>query len=190
MPAILFLTDAELPWLFLRLNPDLAIDEALAKVGQVFKRLSPGTPFEFVFMDEEYQAKFRAELQIGQLATFFAILTILISCLGVFGLATYFAERRTKEIGVRRIMGATTFQLWSLLSKDFIVLVLCSCVVAVPLAWHFLNSWLAGYEYRTAMQWWDFAIAILITLCVTLCTVSYQTIKAAMTNPADTLRFE
>ena len=190
MPAIMFLSDQELPWLFLRLHPDLAVDEALNKVGQVFKRLAPGTPFDFVFMDEEYQSKFRAELQIGQLATFFAILAILISCFGVFGLATYFAERRTKEIGVRRIMGATTFQLWSLLSKDFAILVICACLIAVPLAWYFLNSWLAGYEYRAALHWWVFAIAILGTLSITLFTVSYQAIRAALANPAETLRTE
>lgn len=190
MPAIMFLSDQELPWLFLRLNPELPIDKALARVGQVFKTLAPGTPFDFIFMDDEYQTKFRAELQLGQLASFFAILAIIISCLGVFGLATYFAERRAKEIGIRRILGATTLQLWSLLSRDFAVMVALSCLIAVPLAWYFLNAWLAGYEYRTAIHWWVFAIAILATLSITLCTVSYQAIRATMINPADALQSE
>lgn len=190
MPAIMFLSDQELPWLFLRLNPDLDISDALAKVGQVFKRLAPGTPFEFIFMDDEYQTKFRAELQIGQLATFFAILAIMISCFGVFGLATYFSEQRTKEISVRRIMGASTMQLWSLLSKDFFVLVLYACLVAIPFAWYLLHNWLAGYEYRAALHWWIFVLPILATLGLTLCTVSYQTMRSALANPVDSLRSE
>lgn len=190
MPAIMFLSEDELPWLFVRLNPALETETALKRVANVFRKLAPNSPFDFKFVDAEYAAKFEAELKMGKLARFFAILAILISCLGVFGLATYFAERRTKEISIRKVLGASTWQLWHLLSKDFVFMVLFASGIAIPIAWYFFNRWLLSYEYRTSIAWWVFLVAILITLAITLLTVSYQSIKAALAPPVAAIKTE
>ena len=141
-------------------------------------------------MDTEYAEKFSAEERIGNLASFFAALAIFISCLGLFGLASFVAEKRTKEIGIRKVLGATIYNLWKMLSKEFVILVVVACAIAVPLAYYFLNNWLDNYEYRTAISWWVFAIAIGGALLITLLTVSFQAIKAAVANPVKSLRTE
>jgi ABC-type antimicrobial peptide transport system permease subunit len=174
----------------IKLNPAMPARASLDKVQAVFRRFNPGSPFEYKFTDQEYAAKFAAEERIGTLATGFAGLAIFISCLGLFGLASFVAERRTKEIGVRKVMGASVFQLWGLLSKEFVVLVVAAFLVAAPVAWYFLRGWLAGYAYRTAMPWWLFAASGAGALLITLLTVSYQSIKAALTNPVHSLRSE
>ena len=134
--------------------------------------------------------KFNDEKRIGNLATFFSILAIFISCLGLFGLASFVAEQRTKEIGIRKVLGATIYNLWQMLSKEFVVLVLIACLIAVPLAYYSLNNWLQNYEYRTTISWWVFAIAIGGALLITLLTVSFQAIKVAIANPVKSLRTE
>ncbi|MFL5810657.1 MAG: ABC transporter permease [Flavisolibacter sp.] len=174
----------------IRIKPTVPVREAISKIGTVFKRINPGSPFEYKFIDEEYAKKFSDEERIGNLATFFAILAIFISCLGLFGLASFVAEQRTKEIGVRKVLGATVFNLWTMLSKDFVLLVVISCVIAIPIAWYFLNNWLQQYEYRTVISWWIFAAAILGALVITLLTVSFQAIRAALANPVKSLRNE
>jgi ABC-type antimicrobial peptide transport system permease subunit len=141
-------------------------------------------------MDDEYAKKFSNEQRIVNLASFFAILAIFISCLGLFGLASFVAEQRTKEIGVRKVLGATVFNLWKMLSKDFVVLVIISCIIAIPIAWYFLNQWLQNYNYRTQISWWIFAAAGAGALVITLLTVSFQAIKAAIANPVKSLRTE
>ena len=128
--------------------------------------------------------------KIGNLASIFAGLAIFISCLGLFGLASFVAEQRTKEIGVRKVLGATVFNLWKLLSADFTSLVLLSCLIAAPLSWYFLNQWLQGYDYRTTISWWIFIVAGSAALIITLLTVSYQAIRAALKNPVSSLRTE
>ena len=187
-PSIIFLGDGN--WLFARINPNTSIHEALLKMEAGFKKVIPTLPFDYKFVDEEYGLKFSAEERIGKLATFFAILAIFISCMGLFGLASYVAEQRTKEIGVRKVLGASVFNLWKLLSKDFITLVTISCFIAIPFAWYFLHGWLKKYEYRTDMAWWIFAGAIGCALLITLITVSFQAIKAAIANPVKSLRTE
>jgi ABC-type antimicrobial peptide transport system permease subunit len=162
----------------------------LAKIQADFTRYSPVSPFEYKFVDEDYARKFQDEERIGKLASFFAVLAILISCLGIFGLASFVAEQRTKEIGVRKVMGASVVNLWGMLSKDFVVLVVISLFIAMPMAYYFMNSWLLKYEYRTAIAWWIFALAAAGALLITLCTVSYQSIKAALANPVNSLRSE
>ena len=138
----------------------------------------------------EYAKKFSNEERIGNLARFFAILAIFISCLGLFGLSSFVAEQRTKEIGVRKVLGATVFNLWKMLSKDFVALVIVSCLIAIPIAWYFLNRWLQNYNYRTQISWWIFAAAGAGALVITLLTVSFQAIKAAIANPVEALRSE
>ena len=163
---------------------------ALAKIENVFKKIVPSAPFDYRFVDEEYGRKFSQEERIGKLSTFFAILAIFISCLGLFGLASFVAEQRTKEIGIRKIVGASVFDLWRLLSKDFVVLVIVSCFIAIPIAWNYMNGWLQKYQYRADISWWIFAAAIGGALLITLLTVSFQAIKAAVANPVKSLRTE
>ena len=173
-----------------RINPASATAPALKTVESVFKKYNPEQPFEYQFVDEAYAQKFGNEQRIGKLASFFAVLAILISCLGLFGMASFVAEQRTKEIGVRKVLGASVFNLWSLLSKDFVLLVLLSCALAGPVAWYFLHEWLLKYEYRTEISWWIFAAATIGSLFITLITVSFQSIKAALMNPVKSLRTE
>jgi putative ABC transport system permease protein len=173
-----------------RINPKISAGEALAKMESIFKKLVPSVPFDYKFVDTEYATKFAGEERIGNLASVFAALAIFISCLGLFGLASFIAEKRTKEIGIRKILGATVYNLWRMLSRDFVVLVLIACLIAMPLAYYFLGQWLQKYEYRTEMSWWIFGIAIGGALLITLLTVSFQAIKAAIANPVKSLRTE
>jgi ABC-type antimicrobial peptide transport system permease subunit len=174
----------------LKLNPEKSSQESLGKIREVLGKYNPSSPFEYEFVDEEYGRKFEGEMRIGKLASFFAILAIFISCLGIFGLASFMAEQRTKEIGVRKVLGASTVNLWVLLSKDFVTLVTISLFIAVPAAWYFLSEWLTKYEYRTEIAWWIFVAAGAGALLITLATVSYQSIKAALANPVKSLRTE
>ncbi|GAB4029108.1 ABC transporter permease [Spirosoma gilvum] len=174
----------------IKLKPNVPIDDALKQVKAVFKKYDPDTPFDFKFTDEEYDAKFRAEERVGKLARVFAVLAIFISCLGLFGLASFVAEQRIKEIGVRKVLGASTFSLWGLLSKDFVRLVIISFLIATPIAWYFLDDWLQHYDYHTTISWTIFALSGLGATCITLMTVSYQAIRAALMNPVKSLRTE
>ncbi len=174
----------------IRVNPKMPMREALAKMEPIFRKYNPGSPFDFKFIDDIYAKKFADEERIGHLAGFFAVLAVFISCLGLFGLASFMAEQRIKEIGVRKVLGATVFNLWKLLSKDFVTLVILSCCISIPLAWYFLHAWLEKYEYRTTLSWWVFAAAGGGALVITLLTVSFQSIKAAIANPVRSLRAE
>ncbi|MFN8353097.1 MAG: FtsX-like permease family protein [Spirosomataceae bacterium] len=174
----------------LRINPNLPAHQALAKIEAVQKKIVPSAPFQYHFVDEEYGKKFSAEQRIGKLAAIFAILAIFISCLGLFGMASFVAEQRTKEIGIRKVLGASVTNLWQLLSKDFVFLVLLSCFIASPIAYYYLNQWLNSYHYHIQLSWWVFAAAALGALAITLLTVSYQAIKAALMNPVKSLKTE
>jgi putative ABC transport system permease protein len=190
-PTIFFIYRRDgLNLMFLKLNPHISASNALAKIERVFKEILPSTPFEYSFVDEDFNRKFAAEERIGQMASVFAGLAILISCLGLFGLASFIAEQRTKEIGVRKVLGASVFSLWRLLSSDFVKLVLVSLAIAIPLAYYFMHQWLQNYQYRTGIAWWIPAGAGLGVLVITLLTVSYQSIKAAVSNPVKSLRSE
>ncbi|AUD07122.1 ABC transporter permease [Spirosoma pollinicola] len=174
----------------IKLNPEQSAPESLAKIETVFRKFNPGSPFDFKFTDQQYALKFATEERIGKLASIFAMLAVFISCLGIFGLASFVAEQRTKEIGVRKVLGASVFSLWGLLSKDFVVLVTIAFGIATPLAYYFLSNWLHKYEYRTDISWWIFAVTGAGALGITLLTVSYQSIKAALINPVKSLRSE
>ena len=177
-------------FIVLRINPTRNKSKVLSNLETVFKKYSPSTPFEYKFVSEEYNQKFGDEERIGKLCSFFAMLAIFISCLGLFGLASFVAEQRTKEIGIRKILGATIMNLWTLLSKDFVLLVIISVLIATPIAYYFMNSWLQKYDYRTNISWWVFALSGLGVLLITLLTVSYQAIKAALMNPVKSLKSE
>ena len=174
----------------LRLTPSRSASQSVATVESIYKQNFPNLPFEYQFVDQEYAAKFSSEERIGTLAGVFTILAILISCLGLFGLASFVAEQRTKEIGIRKVLGASVASLWRLLSKDFVMLVLIALFVATPLAWYGMNEWLQKYSYRTELSWWIFAVAGVGALGITLLTVSFQAIKAALMNPVKSLRSE
>ncbi|MEM1134613.1 MAG: ABC transporter permease [Bacteroidota bacterium] len=182
------------PWVnqiaLFRFSPNISTQEALENIESVFKEYAPGVPFEYQFADQQYAKKFNNEVRIGKLSSTFAILAIFISCLGLFGLASFTAEKRTKEIGIRKVVGASVFALWRLLSKEFFILVIASCIIAIPVVSYFLENWLENYEYRTNIPWWIFASASLGALLITLLTVSYQAIKAALMNPVKSLRSE
>jgi ABC-type antimicrobial peptide transport system permease subunit len=174
----------------IRFNPHQTTSQNLAKAEQIFKKYNPNYPFEYHFVDEEYEQKFNNEKQTKILATLFASLAIFISCLGLFGLATYMAENRIKEIGVRKVLGASVTNITTLLSKDFLKLVLVSILIAGPVSWWAMNKWLQGYNYRITISWWTFFMAGALALLIALMTVSYQAIKAAVANPVKTLRTE
>lgn len=189
-PTVFFVSYNWASVITIRIKPELPIQTAISKIQPVFKHFNPGGPFEYKFTDEQYAEKFENEQRIGNLATFFAILAIFISCLGLFGLASFVAEQRTKEIGVRKVLGATVFNLWKMLSTDFFALVIISCCIAIPIAWYFLHQWLQRYEYRTSVSWWVFLAAAGGALLITILTVSFQAIKAALANPVRSLRTE
>ncbi len=176
--------------LYVRIAPHKDPKYALNEIASVLKKDNPAYPFRYRFVYDQFNQKFSNEMLISRLSRVFAALAILISCLGLFGLAAYTAERRTKEIGVRKVLGASVSNLAGLLSKDFLKLVLLSCLVAFPLAWLVMNNWLQNFKYRTTINWWIFLIAGIIALLIALITVSFQAIKAAIANPVKSLRTE
>lgn len=174
----------------IKIKPQTNTHKALAAIEPVFKKYVPAVPFSYKFVDEEYARKFADEERIGTLAGFFAVLAIFISCLGLFGMAAFMAEQRTREIGVRKVLGASVVNLWGLLSKEFVVLVSIALLIAMPLAYYFMHNWLQHYQYRTVVAWWIFVLAGGGALLITLLTVSFQAIKAALANPVRSLRTE
>ncbi len=176
--------------ILMKLNPAKGSHESIEKIKAICEKYNPEAPFEYEFVDQEYALKFQGEERIGKLASFFAGLAIFISCLGIFGLASFVAEQRAKEIGVRKVLGASVFGLWKMLSGDFVLLVLISFLLAVPVSYFLMGEWLAKYQYRTEMAWWIFVTAGVGALIITMATVSYQAIKAALSNPVNSLRTE
>ncbi len=176
--------------LIIRLNPNKSASSSLKIIEQEFKKFTPDVPFDYKFVDEDFGSKFTAEERIGKLSSYFAILAVFISCLGLFGMASFVAEQRTKEIGIRKVLGASVTNLWKLLSTEFVLLVLLSCVIAAPIAYYYLNNWLINYDYRISISWEVFVIATLLALFITVITVSFQAIKAAIANPVKSLRTE
>jgi ABC-type antimicrobial peptide transport system permease subunit len=174
----------------IRLNPSRGVQEAMTSVAPIFQRHNPTVPFVYKFVDEEYNKKFASEVRVGKLAFIFAGLAILISLLGLFGLSSFVAEQRTKEIGIRKVVGASLWNVWGLLTRNFVVLVMVSCLVAFPFTWYFFSNWLLRFEYRIGIQWWIFPAVAAGALAITLITVSYQAIRAALINPVESLKSE
>jgi ABC-type antimicrobial peptide transport system permease subunit len=189
-PLILYSDTSNVNYLSVRLKENADIKTALLKVENVIKADNPGYPVEFNFVDDQYNQLFKTENLVGKLAGVFAVLAIIISCLGLFGLSAYTAEKRTKEIGIRKVLGASAGGLAGLLSKDFIKLVLVSCIIAFPLAWWLMHNWLQDFEYRVQISWWIFFAAGLLASLIALFTVSFQAIRAAVANPVKSLRTE
>lgn len=174
----------------IKLDGSNSTADNLKRMEVIFKKYNPDYPFEYKFVDEAYKEKFENEQRQGTLAALFAGLTIFISCLGLFGLATYMAENRIKEIGVRKVLGASVTAITVLLSKDFVTLVVISFIIAVPVAYWSMSEWLTDYTYRVSINWWVFALAGFLSVMITLVTVSFQSIKAALANPVKSLRTE
>lgn len=189
-PLVLFNGSRSATVMAVRFKPNVNLSQALQKTEAVMKSENPGFPFEYRFADKDFDAMFSSETLIGKLAGVFAVLAIFISCLGLFGLAAYTAERRTKEIGIRKVLGASVAGLTGLLAKEFLQLVILSCIIAFPVAWWFMHNWLQDYAYRTTIDWWMFALAGIAALLIALLTVSFQAIKAAIANPVKSLRTE
>jgi len=189
-PCMYFLSEGDQGYLFIRLDPQVSAHEALPRIEAVFKQLLPSVLFDYKFADEEYNAKFRAEERIGTLATIFSSLAIFISCCGLLGLVSFVAAQRTKEIGIRKVMGASVLNVWRLLSSEFLILVVVASVIAIPMAAYFMTGWLGQYAYHTTLGWSTYALAAAGALLVTVLTVSIQTIKTAHANPVRSLRSE
>jgi len=173
-----------------RLNDKQPVSLSLKKAEEVFKKYNPAFPFNPSFVDQEYMIKFQEQQRTAKLAGTFAILTIIISCLGLFGLAAYMAGNRTKEIGVRKVLGASVSSIAALISKDFLKLVFVSIIIATPIAWYAMFTWLQNYTYRIEVEWWVFVMAGIAAIVIALFTVSFQSVKAAIANPIKSLRSE
>ena len=189
-PVVMFCDPKNTYYLNIRLKTGIDTKTALQPIEGVIKKANPGYPVEFNFVDLEFEDFFKAETLIGKLSGIFAGLAIMISCLGLFGLTAYTAERRVKEIGIRKVLGATSRGLATLLSKDFVLLVIISCVIAYPLSWWIMNAWLKDYEYKTEINWWIFIATDLLAIAIAIGTISFQAVKAALTNPVESLRSE
>jgi putative ABC transport system permease protein len=190
MPAIFYANRWWESNIIYRLSPGVKTQDAIVKLREIFSKYNPAYPYTYQFVDEEYARKFDLEMLIGKLAGIFAGLAIFISCLGLFGLAAYMAEQRSKEIGIRKVLGASVPQLWLLLSKEFLLLVTISCLIASPVAWYYLQNWLLGYEYRIHIGPGVFLLAGAMAIVITLVTISFQAIRAAVANPMRSLRTE
>jgi putative ABC transport system permease protein len=175
--------------LAIRLRPG-DIHSSVNKIETQWKVFAHGVPFSYTFMDEDFNKLYHAEAQTGELFVAFAVFAILIACLGLFGLVTYATEQRTKEIGIRKVLGARVTRIVALLSQDFAKLVLIAALIAFPVAWWAMNKWLQSFTYRTDINWWVFPLAGGMTLLIAMATMCFQTIRAALANPVSSLRSE
>ncbi|HEX4851628.1 MAG TPA: FtsX-like permease family protein, partial [Puia sp.] len=189
-PIIFFCSSKYLSNMYIKLKSGVDNEKSVDKIEAVMKKDNPGYPFDYKFVDDQFNELFKAEMLIGRLSRIFAILAILISCLGLFGLAAYTAERRTKEIGIRKVLGASSSRIAGLLSGDFLLLISIAAVIAFPLAWLAMHKWLQNYAYRIEIHWWIFLMAGALTIFIALITISSQAIRAALANPAKSLRTE
>jgi putative ABC transport system permease protein len=189
-PLIVFGPSSWFSVVHIRLNADRPIAENIATVQSIFEEFNPEFPFEYNFVDEQYAKKFDDTARTAKLSMLFTFLTIVISCLGLFGLSTYMAANRLKEIGVRKVLGASVAGISLLLSKDFLKLVGIAFLISVPIAWYIMAQWLKDFDYSIGIEWWVFVATGLVTMVIAVCTVSFQSIKAALTNPATTLKSE
>jgi putative ABC transport system permease protein len=189
-PTIYFVDPNVGNFALFRINPNRSAQEALQAIEQVYKKYNPTQPFTYRFIDEAYAQKFGNEERVGKLAGIFTSLAIFISCLGIFGLSSFIAEQRTKEIGIRKVHGATVFQVWKMVSKDFVVLVVVACCIAMPAAYLLTQQWVNRYTYHTTVSWIIPVLAAIAILVITLITVSWHTVQAAKMNPVKSLRTE
>jgi putative ABC transport system permease protein len=189
-PIIFYDSPHQSKFIYVRIKPGVATTTALSAMETVMKQNNPAYPLEYTFVDDQFNERFKSEMLIGRLSRIFAGLAIIISCLGLFGLSAYTAERRTREIGIRKVLGASVSGITSLLSREFLVLVAISTIIAFPIAWWAMNNWLQGYAYRIEISWMVFVLAAVIALLIAIITISFQSIKAAIANPVKSLRTE
>ena len=189
-PLMVFSTEFPLSFVFIRLKEDTDYLESLTAMQETFEKVIPGYPLNYDFIDDAYQVKFQSEERIGSLAILFSVLAILISCLGLFGLSAFVVEQRTKEIGIRKVLGASVIHIWNLISKDFSLLVLLACIFSMPITSYLLNQWLESYEYRISIGWSVYLVAAIICFIISLATVSIHSLKSALGNPVESLRAE
>ncbi|MCY1526483.1 Macrolide export ATP-binding/permease protein MacB [compost metagenome] len=190
MPLFVLQNPASISHIMVRLNPESTASNALEKVKGIVKDMNPAYPVELSYVSEKFEEKLNDEKLLGTLANWFGGLAIFISCLGLLGLALYMATQRKKEISIRKVLGASTANILSLLNKEFIVLVIIANAVAFPLAYILINRWLAAFEYRIELSFIPFMIAIGLSLLVAILTVSIQSVKVARSNPVDALKYE
>ena len=183
-------TSAFLNRIVVKLKPNARAHEALSQIETIYKKYDPINPFSYQFVDESFAKKFRSEERIGTLASFFAFLAIFISCLGLFGLAAYMADQRRREIGIRKVLGASVLGLWQMLSRDYIILVSISFLIAAPITYYFMNNFLDNYTYRISLGWSVFIIVGILVFVLTVVTVSWQAIRAALMNPVHAIKQE
>jgi ABC-type antimicrobial peptide transport system permease subunit len=187
-PSIVFLSDKTEEWLYIRIRPEVSAAEAIQGIQPVFNNLFPSAPFDYKFVSETYDAKFRTQERIAKLAAVFSILAIAISCLGLFGLASYMTEQRAKEISIRKVLGASISQLCELITTEVALLVAVSSCIAMPLTWLFMDRWLTQYNYRFYPGAGTFIWIIAAAFAIALSTVSIQALRSALRNPTDSLK--
>ena len=166
------------------------LSPVLSKIGKIWSAAVPLRPFSYSFLDDEYDAMYRTEQRLGTLMSLFCGMAILVTCLGLLGLMTFMVAQRTKEIGIRKVLGASVLNITTLLSKDFLKLVLIAIIIATPVAWYFMHDWLQDFAYRIHISWFVFVATAIVALLIALLTVSFQAIKAAVANPVKSLRTE
>ncbi|HEV7347704.1 ABC transporter permease [Telluribacter sp.] len=188
-PLYIFMEPSWFSQISIKLNTT-ELPKTLSALDTKWKRIVPDVPFAYSFFDEEFEALHQSEQRTMQIVSWFTMIAIFVSCLGLFGITTLLAEQRTKEIGIRKVLGASVTGITMLLSKDFLVLVLVSVLIASPLAWYFMDQWLADFAYRISISWWMFAVAGILAVTIALVTVSFQAVKAALMNPVKSLRSE
>ena len=188
-PVVLFNHPGYFGEVLLKIAPG-NLPEMLKRIEETWKLFAPSRPFNYSFLDEEYNIKYKAEQRLSFLMSVFCGVAILITCLGLLGLMTFIVARRTKEIGIRKVLGASVLNITSLLSRDFLILVGIAIVIAIPFSWYFMHRWLQDFAYRIHLGWWIFVAAGLLALVIALITISIESIKAALANPVKSLRSE
>ena len=177
-------------YVFVRVKPNANMPALISKIGADYKKYDKETPFEYDFLDEAFEAQFQAEDRLASIFTFFTCIAVSLALLGLFGLTAFTIQQRVKEIGIRKVLGASTASINNLLSADFLKLVLLAIVIASPMAWWAMHSWLQNFVYRIEVPWWVFILAAVVAVVVSMLTVSYNAVKAALANPVKSLRNE
>jgi putative ABC transport system permease protein len=188
-PLILAIEPGRFEEIVIRINP-ANTEKIIDNIEKTWKAYYPGEPFEYQFLDEEFDRMYRAEERMGRIFNYFAVLAILISCMGLFGLASFIAELRTREIGIRKAHGSSVLNIFLLMNRPFVLWVLISNLIASPIAWYAMTRWLENYAYKTSISWWIFVVSILLSLIIAILTVTFQALRKANTNPAEILRYE